>query len=179
MNKVIIMGRLTKEPEIKETASNIMVASFTLAVDRRVAKGSDKTADFINCVAWRQTAEFMRNYIHKGTRIAVSGHLQTRSWDDPEGKKRYVTEVIAEEVFFADSKQDGAGSGATRPFVSAGSNPGFNAGTNAGSNDKPQSFTNGSIESNGLNGNATSNTILQKNDGEDGFYPVEDDDLPF
>ena len=167
MNKVIIMGRLTKEPEIRETASNIMVASFTLAVDRRTGKQGEKQADFFNCVAWRQTAEFMRNYIHKGTRIAVSGRLQNRNWDDAEGKKHYATEIVADEVFFADSKQEGAGAG--RPFVPTGNNANSNPNNNANANADP--FGNSS------NGNTGS--VSQQNAGDEGFYPVEDDDLPF
>jgi len=98
MNKTILMGRLTKEPEIRYTsANNTAVCSFTLAVNRR-KKGE---VDFINCQAWTGTAEFISKYMAKGQQIAIVGRIQTRTWDDNDGKKKYVTEVVAEEAFFA------------------------------------------------------------------------------
>ncbi len=108
LNKAILMGRLTRDPEIKYTANNIAVCTFTLAIDRRYAKpGEEKQTDFINIVTWRQTAEFVSKYFVKGQQVAVEGRIQTRTWDDPEGQRRYFTEVVANEVFFADSKRDG------------------------------------------------------------------------
>lgn len=102
MNKVILMGRLTKDPEIRYTQNNTPVCSFTLAVDRRFSK--DKQADFISCQAWQKTAEFISKYFQKGSMIAVVGRIQTRTWEDNEGKKRYVTEVIVDEAYFTGSK---------------------------------------------------------------------------
>jgi single-strand DNA-binding protein len=106
MNKVILMGRLTKDPELRYTSGkNTAVASFTLAVNRRAAKEGQQQADFINVVAWTKTAEFVGKYFTKGMQVAVVGRLQTRTWDDNEGKRHYVTEVVADETYFADSKR--------------------------------------------------------------------------
>ncbi|MGN1269381.1 MAG: single-stranded DNA-binding protein [Clostridia bacterium] len=107
MNKVILMGRLTKDPDIRYTQStNTMVASFTLAVNRRFAKEGEQQADFINIVAWSKTAEFVSKYFKKGQQVAVIGRLQTRSYEDNNGTKHYVTEIVSEEVYFADSKKE-------------------------------------------------------------------------
>ncbi|MEI6131434.1 MAG: single-stranded DNA-binding protein [Bacillota bacterium] len=163
MNKVIVIGRLTKDPEIRETSTGKIVASFTVAVDRRVAKGAEKKADFINCVAWEGRAEFIKNYFAKGVRIAVEGRLETRNWDDAEGKKRYVTEVIVEEVYFADGRQDGTGGGGT-------SAP--RAYAPAGANSNPSSGATSAAKS-------SSDAAPASSGGDEGFYPVEDDDLPF
>ena len=104
MNKAILMGRLTKDPDIRYTQSGTAVASFTLAVNRRFVKeGEERQADFINIVAWNKTAEFVANYFKKGQQVGIIGRIQTRNYDNNEGKKVYVTEVIAEEAYFADS----------------------------------------------------------------------------
>lgn len=105
MNKVILMGRLTKDPELKYTQSNTAVCQFTLAVDRRFKSEGQPTADFINIVAWRNTAEFVSKYFTKGSKIAVVGQIQTRSYEAQDGRKVYVTEVIADEVEFCESKK--------------------------------------------------------------------------
>lgn len=112
MNKVELIGRLTKDPELRYTqTNNVPVASFTLAVNRRFAKeGEERQADFINIVAWNKTADFCSKYFKKGQQVAVVGRIQTRTWDDDQGQKHYITEVIAEEVYFADSKKDNASS---------------------------------------------------------------------
>ena len=109
MNKAILMGRLTRDPEVRYTqTSNTLVASFSLAVNRRFARqGEERQADFINIVAWNKTGEFVSKYFKKGQQVAVIGRLQTRTWDDEQGQKHYVTEVIAEETYFADTKRDG------------------------------------------------------------------------
>lgn len=108
MNKVILLGRLTKDPDVRYTQStNTMVTSFTLAVNRRFVKqGEERQADFINCVAWNKTAEFVSKYFKKGQQVGVIGRIQTRNYDDEQGIKHYVTEVIAEEVYFAGDKKD-------------------------------------------------------------------------
>ena len=107
MNKVVLMGRLTKDPEVRYTQNtNTLVASFSLAVNRRFAKqGEERQADFINIVAWSKTGEFCSKYFKKGQQVGVIGRIQTRTWDDEQGQKHYVTEVVAEEAYFADSKK--------------------------------------------------------------------------
>ena len=108
MNKVILMGRLTRDPEVRYTqTTNTLVASFSLAVNRRFARqGEERQADFINIVAWNKTGEFVSKYFKKGQQVAVVGRLQTRSYQDNNNQTRYVTEVIAEEVYFADSNKN-------------------------------------------------------------------------
>ncbi len=108
MNKVVLMGRLTKDPDLRYTSgNNTAVASFTLAVNRRFAREGQPQADFINVVAWDKSAEFCGKYFIKGLQVVVVGRIQTRTWDDNEGKRHYVTEVVAEETYFADSKRNG------------------------------------------------------------------------
>lgn len=108
MNKTILMGRLTKDPDTRYTqTTNTQVTSFTLAVNRRFAKEGEQQADFINIVAWSKTAEFVSKYFKKGQQVGVIGRIQTRNYDDDKGVKHYITEVIAEEVYFADSKREG------------------------------------------------------------------------
>jgi single-strand DNA-binding protein len=107
LNHITIMGRLTKDPELRRTDSGIAVTSFTVAVDRdRAPEGQDKETDFIDCVAWRGTAEFVEKYFSKGRMIVVSGRLQLRPWTDKEENKRKATEIVADNVYFGDSKKD-------------------------------------------------------------------------
>ena len=108
MNKVVLMGRLTKDTETRYTqTTNMQVTSFTLAVNRRFTRqGEERQADFINIVAWGKTAEFCSKYFKKGKQVGVIGRIQTRTWEDDKKVKHYVTEVIAEEVYFADSKKE-------------------------------------------------------------------------
>ena len=108
MNKIILIGRITRDLEIKHTASQKEVCSFTVAVDRKFKKDGEKTADFIGCVAWGQQATFLGQYFQKGSRVAIIGNLQCRSYDDANGKKIYVSEVVCDEIEFVDSKRDGA-----------------------------------------------------------------------
>lgn len=105
LNKVILGGRLTANPELKQTGNGVAVTSFTIAVDRKYSKDSEKKADFITIVAWRQTAEFICKYFTKGSAIIICGELQTRSWKDAESKNRYATEVVASEVSFVEPKK--------------------------------------------------------------------------
>lgn len=105
MNKVILMGRLTKDVEMRQTPTGVSVARFTIAVNRRFAgKDAQQQADFINCIAWRQTGEFISRYFSKGNMIAVVGSIQTRSWDDKDGKRQYATEVVVDEAYFTGEK---------------------------------------------------------------------------
>lgn len=107
MNKVILMGRLTRDPETRYTqTTNKLVATFTLAVNRKYVKENEQTADFPNIVAWGKTGEFVSKYFTKGMQVGVIGRINTRDYEDKDNKKRYITEVIAEEVYFADSKKD-------------------------------------------------------------------------
>ena len=109
LNHITIMGRLVRDPELRRTGSGIAVASFTVAVDRDFGgrDGGEKETDFIDCVAWRQTGEFVSKYFTKGRMIVVSGRLQIRSWTDKDGNKRRTAEVVADNVYFGDSKRDG------------------------------------------------------------------------
>ena len=109
LNHIVIMGRLTRDPELRRTGSGIAVASFRVAVDRDfVSKdGGEKKTDFIDCVAWRQTGEFISKYFTKGRMIVVDGRLEMRDWTDKEGNKRRTAEVIVANAYFGDSKRDG------------------------------------------------------------------------
>ncbi len=113
MNKVILMGRLTRDPEVRYTQSNIPVASFSLAVDRRFKSKDEQqpTADFIDIVAWRSNAEFVSKWFNKGKMMLVVGSLQIRTWQDKEGNNRRTAEVVADEIYFADSKKSDDGGG--------------------------------------------------------------------
>ena len=109
LNHITIMGRLTRDPEVRMTQSQTQVASFTLAVDRDFGgrDGGEKQADFIDCVAWRQTAEFVSKYFSKGRMAVVSGRLQSRKWETREGEKRTSWEVVVDNIYFGDSRRDG------------------------------------------------------------------------
>lgn len=153
MNKAILMGRLTRDPEVRTTANQIPVATFTLAVDRRFKNASgERQADFIPVVVWRQQAEFAGRYLQKGSRIVVVGSIQVRNWEDNDGNRRITTEVVADEIHFADSKPSGGGGGS-----------GYNAPAPRDNQDQPRDDSK-SEQSNG-----------------DGFFPGPDDDtaLPF
>ena len=107
LNTVILMGRLTSDPELRHTPNNAAVTSFTLAVERSYVKsGTDRQVDFIDVVVWRQTAEFVCKYFHKGQLAAVQGSIQTRSYTDKDGNKRKAFEIVAESVHFAEPKKD-------------------------------------------------------------------------
>ena len=111
LNHITIMGRLTRDPELRRTGSGIAVASFTVAVDRDFGgrDGGEKETDFIDCVAWRQTGEFVSKYFTKGSMIVVSGRLQIRNWNDKDGNKRRSAEVVADNVYFGESKRSSEG----------------------------------------------------------------------
>ena len=112
LNHITIMGRLTRDPELRRTGSGVAVASFTLAVDRDFGKNEngERETDFIDCVAWRQTGEFVSKYFTKGRMAVVSGRLQIRNWNDKDGNKRRSAEVVADNVYFGDSRRDDQGS---------------------------------------------------------------------
>ena len=140
LNHIVIMGRLARDPELRRTGSGVAVTSFRLAVDRDFAPkdGGERETDWIDCVAWRQTGEFVSKYFTKGRMAVVSGRLQIRNWTDKDGNKRSSAEVVAENVYFGDSKRDDhAGSaygGYSAPAQSyGGSNGGYSAPAPAGS----------------------------------------------
>ena len=112
LNHITIMGRLTRDPELRRTGSGVAVASFTVAVDRDFAdkQSGEKETDFIDCVAWRQAGEFVSKHFTKGRMIVVSGRLQVRKWKNKEGENRYSTEVVADNCYFGDSKKESSGS---------------------------------------------------------------------
>ena len=120
LNKVVLAGRLTADPELKQTQSGVSVVSFSLAINRRFASKNGEQAeqqtDFINVVAWRQTAEFISKYFRKGSALCVTGSIQTRSWQDNQGQRRYATEVVVDDAMFVDSRNE-AGNGGQGSYV--------------------------------------------------------------
>ena len=134
LNHITIMGRLVRDPELRRTGSGIAVASFTVAVDRDFGgrDGGEKETDFIDCVAWRQTGEFVSKYFTKGSMIVVSGRLQIRNWNDKEGNKRRTAEVVADNVYFGDSRKDSEGGSSSYGGGNAyGSAPAYGGGYSA------------------------------------------------
>jgi single-strand DNA-binding protein len=122
LNKVVLCGRLTADPELKQTQSGIGVVTFTLAVNRRFqSRSADQQqaqqADFISVVAWRQTAEFISKYFKKGSALCVTGSLQTRTWQDQQGNRRYATEVVVDEAMFVDSRGEAPATGAQGAYT--------------------------------------------------------------
>ena len=157
MNKVFLIGRLTRDPELRYTSSNLPVATFSLAVNRNFTNQSgEREADFINIVVWRKQAENIKNYLTQGSQVAIDGRIQTRSYDGEDGKKRYITEVVADNVEFLGTKGSGtAGNSA--------SNNGFNDVT-------PSDFS------------SSMPTTSVKNDPFSDFgssIEINDDELPF
>ena len=135
LNHITIMGRLTRDPELRRTGSGVAVASFSLAVDRDFSPkdGGERETDFIDCVAWRQTGEFVSKYFTKGRMAVVSGRLQIRNWTDKDGNKRRTAEVVADNVYFGDSKREGEGGSYSAP--AAGSFGGYSAPASAPASD--------------------------------------------
>ena len=119
LNRIVLMGRLTRDPELRRTQSGTAVVSFSVACDRDyAAQGAEKETDFIDVVAWRNTADFVSKYFSKGRMAVVSGRLQIRSWEDKDGNKRKTAEIVAESVYFGDSKRDGQNASAAAPASS-------------------------------------------------------------
>lgn len=115
LNHIVIMGRLTRDPEYRTTGSNLSVCNFSVAVDRDFSgQNGEKETDFIDCVAWRKTAEFITKYFTKGSMIVVSGSLQIRSWTDKDGNKRRTAEIVANNVYFGESKRDSGSQAASQ-----------------------------------------------------------------
>jgi single-strand DNA-binding protein len=122
LNKAILGGRLTADPELKQTPQGVAVTSFSIAVNR---KGKDAGTDFINCVAWRQTADFICRFFKKGSSICVSGSIQTRTWTDNQNNKRQATEIVVDEAFFVDTKGENAQGGFDEPAFQTTQAPNF------------------------------------------------------
>lgn len=139
LNHIVLMGRLTRDPELRRTQSDVSVASFSLAVERDFASrdSGEKQTDFIDVVAWRQTAEFVSKWFTKGRLVAVSGRLEIRDWTDKDGNKRRSAQVVADNVYFADSKKssDSSGGGYTEY-----SSPSYNSSSSAPANDYKSDF---------------------------------------
>ena len=129
LNHITIMGRLTRDPELRRTGSGVAVASFSLAVDRDFGKNEngERETDFIDCVAWRQTGEFVSKYFTKGRMAVVSGRLQIRSWTDKDGNKHRTAEVVADSVYFADSKSENASAGTQQAAPASYGTPAYSA----------------------------------------------------
>lgn len=124
LNKVILIGRFTRDPELRSTPQGVSTCSFSLAVDRNYqSAGGERQTDFINCVAWRQTAEFISKYFQKGNLICVEGSIQTRSWKDNDGNNRYATDVVVDRSYFVESKKSAQSTAGFAPAMEA---PAFN-----------------------------------------------------
>ena len=142
LNHIVIMGRLTRDVELRSTQSGVSVASFTVAVDRDFAgrDGGERQTDFIDCVAWRQTGEFVNRYFRKGSMIVVSGRLQSRKWQDREGNNRTSWEVNADNVYFGESRRDSdSGRNDSYNYSNSGSNGGSFSGGYSSYNSAPAS----------------------------------------
>ena len=165
LNHITIMGRLVRDPELRSTQSGTSVASFTVAVDRDFGgrDGGDKQTDFIDCVAWRQTGEFVSKYFRKGSMIVVSGRLQSRKWQDREGNNRTNWEVVADNVYFGESRRDSGDSGRY-------DNSGYSNSNSYGSNYGGNSYSNSSYGGYGNSAPASSNSFVELDDG-DGELP--------
>ena len=138
INKVVLVGRLTKDPVLRKTANGVSVTSFTVACTRRIKQDGQPEADFINTVAWNKTADSVSQYTHKGSLVGVEGRIQTRSFDDKDGKRVYVTEVVADSVQFLESKSAAASNANSNAYV-----PDYDQGSNHGyQSDNSQSYSN-------------------------------------
>ncbi|MBQ9079983.1 MAG: single-stranded DNA-binding protein [Clostridia bacterium] len=125
-NKVILGGRLTADPELKQTQSGIPVVSFSIAVNRRYqSKDAPQQTDFFNVTAWRATAEFVSKYFRKGSSICITGSIQNRTWTDQQGQKRYATDIVADEVMFVDSRQESGNAAAPQYTPDVYNTPSF------------------------------------------------------
>lgn len=139
LNHIVLMGRLTRDPELRYTQNQTPVASFSLAVDRDFGRGEEKQTDFIDCVAWRQTGEFVSKYFQKGSMAVVSGRLQIRDWTDRDGNKRRSAEVVVDNVYFGESKRrEGESRDNYGPRDSYGSRDNYNSRDSYGQRDSRQ-----------------------------------------
>ncbi|MFA9556259.1 single-stranded DNA-binding protein [Evansella sp. AB-rgal1] len=188
INRVVLVGRLTKDPELRYTANGTAVASFTLAVNRPFSnQQGEREADFINCVIWRKPAENVANYLKKGSLAGVDGRIQSRSFDNNEGRRVFVTEVVADSVQFLEPRGASGGSGGNRDQFGGGGygqgNNGYQNPPNQGSGQGSQGFqgNQGSQGNSGYQGNQGNQGGMNDdpfaNDGKP--IDINDDDLPF
>lgn len=177
MNKAILIGRLTADPEVRTTTTGVAVTSFTLAVDRNFTNQSgEREADFIRCVSFRKLAEIVGRYLNKGSKVAVEGRIQTGSYDAPDGTRRYTTEVICDNVEFLETRRDQQG---------AGNEMGGNYGSNYGQSQNQNQFQQNRNQGFGNLSNQNNNYQQPKN--QDDFFDsdseididISEDDLPF
>ncbi|KIL53179.1 single-stranded DNA-binding protein [Jeotgalibacillus campisalis] len=172
MNRVVLVGRLTKDPDLRYTPSGVAVATFTLAVNRPFSnQQGDREADFINCVVWRRPAENVANFLKKGSLAGVDGRVQTRSYDNQEGKRVYVTEIVAESVQFLEPKNASAGQ--------SGGNSGGDQGYRGNQGNQNNNFGQNQPREN--NQNNQNYTKVDKDPFSNDGQPIDisDDDLPF
>ncbi|KAF0823516.1 single-stranded DNA-binding protein [Cytobacillus firmus] len=169
MNRVVLVGRLTKDPDLRYTPNGVPVASFTLAVNRTFTnQQGEREADFINCVVWRKPAENVANFLKKGSLAGVDGRIQTRSYEGQDGKRVYVTEVQAESVQFLEPKNSSGGQGGGNPNYGGPRDQDFPFGNNSNQNQR---------QDNRNQGNYT--RVDQDPFANDGQIDISDDDLPF
>lgn len=173
MNKVILIGRLTRDPELRYTGSNTPVATFSLAVNRSFTnQNGEREADFINCVVWRKLAETVKNYLSQGSQVAVEGRIQTRSYDDQNGQRRYVTEVVVENIDFVGTKRDNSQSSNQPNFNSQPGSSNFNNQPSTTDATTPYDFS-ATSASTGTNVSSDPYTEFGSN------IEINDDELPF
>ncbi len=173
MNKVILIGRLTRDPELRYTGSNTPVATFSLAVNRSFTnQNGEREADFINCVVWRKLAETVKNYLSQGSQVAVEGRIQTRNYDDQNGQRRYVTEVVVENIDFVGTKRDNSQSSNQPNFNSQPVPSNFNSQPSTTDATTPYDFS-ATSASTGTNVSSDPYTEFGSN------IEINDDELPF
>ena len=171
INRVVLVGRLTRDPELRKTASGASVVSFTVACDRRFKSQGQPDADFISCVAWNKVADLMAQYLHKGSLVGVEGRIQTRNYDDANGRRVYVTEVVADSVQFLEPK--GAGNNASGSYQQPGyqqpnmQQPAYSAPSG------------GYIAGNGGYSNEVNNNSFSNDFDAGDTLDIASDDLPF
>ena len=174
MNKVILVGNLARDPELRQTPQGVSVARFTVAVSRRYSRDGQQQTDFISCVAWRSTAEFLCRYFTKGSGIQLCGSIQSRSWDGQDGQRHYATEVIADEVSFNGPKSSNQSSG-------SGSQPGFGQSAYGGNGQSGFGSQQGASPFQGNEGAGQNGGDFDGDFDAMGFADLDgsEDDLPF
>lgn len=184
MNRVVLVGRLTKDPDLRYTPNGVPVAQFTLAVNRAFSnQQGEREADFINCVVWRRQAENVANFLKKGNLAGVDGRIQTRNYEGQDGRRVYVTEVVAESVQFLEPKGSNAGTRQSDSYGFGGSAGGYDPGPGFG-NQRPMGNSGFGQQSPNQNQNQRPNREFTKMDDDpfaDDGQPIDisDDDLPF
>ncbi len=170
LNHIVIMGRLTRDPELRYTQTQTPVASFTLAVDRDFG-GKERATDFINCTAWRNSAEFVSKYFKKGNLAVVSGRLQIREWNDREGNKRTTAEVVAENVYFGESKRSKEGGNASADTYGGQGEEPRGAASSYGSYESSYNYNRGYGDSSSFNDIPAADSAFAELDDGDGELP--------